>query len=121
MDPLAAILALAEAHGVPVTGAGGFESANLPVMAGHVHGGMLEVHGAQFYDGPAYFIAGTRDGAYNMFGMATDPLQIMRHFVPNLEGGHVLEGCGHWTQQERPAEVTALLVPWLKSLRGRVV
>ena len=32
--------------GVPVTGAGGFESANLPVMAGHVHGGMLEVHGA---------------------------------------------------------------------------
>lgn len=40
------IMALAEAHGVPVTGAGGFESANLPVMAGHAHGGMLEVHGA---------------------------------------------------------------------------
>jgi L-alanine-DL-glutamate epimerase-like enolase superfamily enzyme len=40
------ILALAEAHGVPVTGAGGFEAANLPVMAGHAHGGMLEVHGA---------------------------------------------------------------------------
>lgn len=70
---------------------------------------------------PAFFIAGTRDGAYNMFGMATDPLQIMRHFVPNLEGGHVLEGCGHWTQQERPAEVNALLVPWLTSLKGRVV
>ena len=40
------ILALAEVHGVPVTGAGGFEAANLPVMAGHAHGGMLEVHGA---------------------------------------------------------------------------
>ena len=40
------ILALAEAHGVPVTGAGGFESANLPAMAGHPHGGILEVHGA---------------------------------------------------------------------------
>ena len=40
------IMALAEAHGVPVTGAGGFEAANLPVMAGHAHGGMLEVHGA---------------------------------------------------------------------------
>ncbi len=40
------ILALAEAHGVPVSGAGGFEAANLPVMAGHAHGGMLEVHGA---------------------------------------------------------------------------
>lgn len=40
------ILAMAEAHGVPVTGAGGFEAVNLPVMAGHAHGGMLEVHGA---------------------------------------------------------------------------
>ncbi|HEV7266904.1 MAG TPA: mandelate racemase/muconate lactonizing enzyme family protein [Falsiroseomonas sp.] len=40
------ILALAEAHGVPVAGAGGFEAANLPAMAGHAHGGMLEVHGA---------------------------------------------------------------------------
>jgi L-rhamnonate dehydratase len=40
------ILAMAEAHGIPVTGAGGFEAANLPVMAGHAHGGMLEVHGA---------------------------------------------------------------------------
>lgn len=40
------ILAMAEAHGVPVTGAGGFEAASLPAMAGHAHGGMLEVHGA---------------------------------------------------------------------------
>jgi L-alanine-DL-glutamate epimerase-like enolase superfamily enzyme len=40
------ILALAEAHGIPVTGAGGYEAANLPAMAGHAHGGMLEVHGA---------------------------------------------------------------------------
>lgn len=40
------VMALAEVHGVPVTGAGGFEAANLPVMAGHAHGGMLEVHGA---------------------------------------------------------------------------
>jgi hypothetical protein len=40
------ILAMAEAHGIPVTGAGGYEAANLPAMAGHAHGGMLEVHGA---------------------------------------------------------------------------
>ena len=46
ISALLRIVALAEAHGVPVTGAGGFESANLPVMAGHAHGGMLEVHGA---------------------------------------------------------------------------
>jgi pimeloyl-ACP methyl ester carboxylesterase len=70
---------------------------------------------------PAFFIAGNRDGAFNGFGGLADPIATMRGFAPNLEGGHVLDGCGHWTQQERPAEVTALLVPWLKSLKGRVV
>jgi pimeloyl-ACP methyl ester carboxylesterase len=70
---------------------------------------------------PAFFIAGDRDGAFNMFNSAVDPLDTMRRFVPNLEGAHVLPGCGHWTQQERPAEVNALLVPWLRTLKGRVV
>jgi pimeloyl-ACP methyl ester carboxylesterase len=70
---------------------------------------------------PAFFVAGTRDGAFNMFGAAGDPIAGMRRHVPNLEAAHVLEGCGHWTQQERPAEVNALLVPWLATLRGRVV
>lgn len=46
LTALLRILALAEAHGVPVAGAGGFEAANLPAMAGHPQGGMLEVHGA---------------------------------------------------------------------------
>ena len=45
----------------------------------------------------------------------------MRRHVVNLEEAHVLEGCGHWTQQERPKEVNATLIPWLKSLKGRVV
>ena len=70
---------------------------------------------------PAFFIAGDRDGAFNAFGMAQDPIATLRQQVPNLEGAHVLEGCGHWTQQERPAEVNGLLVPWLSSLKGRVV
>jgi pimeloyl-ACP methyl ester carboxylesterase len=70
---------------------------------------------------PAFFIAGKKDGAYNGFGALADPIGLMRQFVPNLEGGHELEGCGHWTQQERPKEVNDLLIPWLSSLKGRVV
>ena len=53
--------------------------------------------------------------------MNADPIAALRTQVPNLEGAHVLPGCGHWTQQERPAEVNAALVPWLTSLKGRVV
>ncbi len=72
-------------------------------------------------DQPAFFMAGNRDGAFNGFGAMSDPIAVMRGFVPNLEGAHVLDGCGHWTQQERPAEVSAALVPWLKTLRGRAL
>ena len=64
---------------------------------------------------PAFFIAGDRDLAFNMMGGA-DPIERMRRHVPNLQGAHVLPGCGHWTQQERPNEVNALLVPWLMGL-----
>ena len=41
------ILAMAEAHGVPVSHAGGWDIANAAMMAGHAHGGLLEMHGAQ--------------------------------------------------------------------------
>jgi pimeloyl-ACP methyl ester carboxylesterase len=70
---------------------------------------------------PACFIAGDKDPAYNGFGMVDDPIGKMRPAVPNLETAVVLPGCGHWTQQERPAEVNAALVPWLASLKGRAV
>ncbi|MDZ4373533.1 MAG: alpha/beta hydrolase [Phenylobacterium sp.] len=70
---------------------------------------------------PAFFIAGDRDGAFTAFGMAADPIATLRTQVPNLEAAHVLPGCGHWTQQERPDEVNARLIPWLTSLKGRVV
>jgi pimeloyl-ACP methyl ester carboxylesterase len=70
---------------------------------------------------PACFIAGDKDPAFNGFGMVGDPIGKMRPAVPNLETAVVLPGCGHWTQQERPAEVNAALVPWLASLKGRAV
>jgi pimeloyl-ACP methyl ester carboxylesterase len=64
---------------------------------------------------PALFISGTRDLAFNMFGRG-DPIATMRTHVTDLRVADVLEGCGHWTQQERPAEVNARLIPWLKSI-----
>ncbi|HEY4942743.1 MAG TPA: alpha/beta hydrolase [Rhizomicrobium sp.] len=65
---------------------------------------------------PALFIGGTRDLAFNMFKGAADPIALMRNHVTDLRVADVLEGCGHWTQQERPAEVNARLIPWLKAL-----
>ena len=62
---------------------------------------------------PALFVAGARDGVLRMFG---DLLPLMRSELPNLQGLHLLEGCGHWTQQERPELVNGHLVAWLRAL-----
>ena len=37
----------------------------------------------------------------------------MEQLLPALEK-HVIPDAGHWLQQERPAEVNALLIPWLE-------
>ena len=37
-------------------------------------------------------------------------------FVPKLRKTIILPGCGHWTQQERPAEVNAAMLEFLKGL-----
>lgn len=81
----------------------------------------LQAYKDRLIEQPACFIAGDKDPAFSGFGMIEDPVGRMRKFVPNLETAVVLPGCGHWTQQERPAEVNAALVPWLTSLKGRVV
>lgn len=65
---------------------------------------------------PSLFIAGDRDPAFSAFGLVRDPLGPIRAALPGLMGAHVLPGCGHWTQQERPQAVTGLLLQWLARL-----
>jgi pimeloyl-ACP methyl ester carboxylesterase len=64
---------------------------------------------------PALFVGGTKDPATTGFGAIPDPVAVMRPHVPAVEG-HLLDGCGHWTQQERPEEVNRLLLDWLARL-----
>ena len=47
---------------------------------------------------------------------AKHPGPALRQFVPQLRDTIVLPGCGHWTQQERPDEVNAAMIAFLKSL-----
>ncbi len=42
----------------------------------------------------------------------------MREWIPDLRIEHI-KNCSHWTQQERPAEVNALMLDFLKDLRVR--
>ena len=62
---------------------------------------------------PALYIGGERDRVLQMFG---DRLPLMRGALPDLRGLHLLPGCGHWTQQERPQAVNDHLLTWLHGL-----
>jgi len=64
---------------------------------------------------PALFVAGERDLVIAMHRRALDQL---RETVPGLRRLVMLPGCGHWTQQERPAEVNAELLSFLAVLPG---
>ncbi len=61
---------------------------------------------------PALFIAGDGDGVLTFTGV-----DGMKADVPNLRKVVMLPGCGHWTQQERPAEVNAALIQFLRELK----
>jgi pimeloyl-ACP methyl ester carboxylesterase len=66
---------------------------------------------------PALYVAGERDLVVNQPG-TREYLPTMIDSVPNLRRSVLLPGCGHWTQQERPAEVNAELLEFLASLPG---
>lgn len=62
---------------------------------------------------PALFISGEKDVVR---AMSPGAAEAMRKWVPNLRDVIWLSGCGHWTQQERPADVNAALIDFLRSL-----
>jgi pimeloyl-ACP methyl ester carboxylesterase len=66
-------------------------------------------------DVPALYVAGERDLVVRLPGVdrAIGQLPVR---APQLRQTVLLEGCGHWTQQERPREVNAALLGFLESL-----
>jgi pimeloyl-ACP methyl ester carboxylesterase len=62
---------------------------------------------------PSLFVGGDRDGP-TVWGAGA--ISRFPQTLPGLRGSHILEGCGHWTQQERASEVNDLLVAWLRDL-----
>lgn len=64
---------------------------------------------------PALYIAGDHDMVLAAPGTA-EYLAGLKQFVPALRNIQLLPGCGHWTQQERPSEVNAAIIDFVRSL-----
>jgi pimeloyl-ACP methyl ester carboxylesterase len=63
---------------------------------------------------PAFYMVGDRDLVYRFPGM-DQLLPRLKEHIPQLRETIILEGCGHWTQQERPDEVNAALISFLRN------
>jgi pimeloyl-ACP methyl ester carboxylesterase len=60
---------------------------------------------------PALFIGAEFD---SIFGQTEEAVLATRSAVPNLREPVWIAGSGHWIQQERPDEVNAALIAFLK-------
>ena len=65
---------------------------------------------------PALYVAGDRDLVVAAAGGPDQLMANLRTLVPKLRNTIMLPGCGHWTQQERPKEVNAAIVDFLRAL-----
>lgn len=79
--------------------------------------GELKAFSERTVDVPAIFISGARDwGTYQSPGA----LERMGEICTRYCGTHLVEGAGHWVQQERAEEVNVLLAEFLATSRSSV-
>ena len=64
---------------------------------------------------PAAYLAGDRDLAVSFLG-GSAVLDHLSSAVTDLRDARLLPGCGHWTQQERPGQVSQAMVSFLAGL-----
>ncbi|MEW2625087.1 alpha/beta hydrolase [Streptomyces sp. NPDC048106] len=62
---------------------------------------------------PSLFIGGVLDVTMSWL---SDAVKAFPATLPGLVSSHLLDGCGHWVQQERPEETNRLLLDWLAGL-----
>jgi pimeloyl-ACP methyl ester carboxylesterase len=75
----------------------------------------LQVFAGRTIDVPSLFIAGSSDwGIYQRPG-AIERMQDSA--CTRMLGCHLIDGAGHWVQQEQPARVAELLIPFLRQER----
>ena len=79
---------------------------------GGASGAELQLFSGRTIDVPSCFIAGKSDwGVYQKPG---DLQRMQEHACTHMLGCHLLEGAGHWVQQEQPEEVSRLLLRFMQ-------
>ncbi len=72
----------------------------------------LQTWSGRTIDVPTCFISGRQDWGTHQRAGALDAMQ--KRAFTNMIGCHLVDGAGHWVQQEQPAEVSRLLLAFLR-------
>ena len=72
----------------------------------------LEIFSGRTIDVPACFIAGKSDWGIYQFPGA---FERMPQVCTQWRGAHLIDGAGHWVQQEQPEEVARILLDFLRN------
>ena len=73
----------------------------------------LQLFSGRTIDVPSIFIAGRSDwGTYQRPGNFE---RMQQSVCTRMVGCHLIDGAGHWVQQEQPEQVSALLIEFLRS------
>lgn len=73
----------------------------------------FKLFGGRRIDVPACFIAGKSD--WGIYQKPRDLERMQERACTQFRGCHLLEGAGHWVQQEQPEQVTRLLLEFLRA------
>jgi len=73
----------------------------------------LRAHAGKRIEVPSLFVAGNRDWGVYQFPGDIDRLQ--NTLASDHRGTHLVDGAGHWVQQEKPQAVIDALLPFLES------
>ena len=92
----------------------GFRGGLQHYRAGEIGAEEMEVFAGRTIDQPSMFISGSSDwGPYQSPGALE---RMQEHACTDMRGVHMVEGAGHWVQQEQPGETSRLLLDFLANL-----
>ena len=83
-------------------------------LSGSVGAAEMQLFAGRTIDQPSIFIAGASDwGPYQSPGALE---RMQEQACTDLRGVHMVDGAGHWVQQEQPEAVNTLLVNFLTNV-----